>query len=170
VSDLKFIDEAFSARKRPEHVRDTTRPPDDIYADADAFAGMDWRDVTCAVLDKHYDAIYGFTPTAFCYFLPGIFSAGIRQSRPEMLVNQGLIMTLDRGNAPASWDEFFSARWPKLSPQECEATQRWILWLDEFDPPPIADAALSRAYDTMGLLAHQTGATPIAAWSRKPRP
>ena len=167
MSDLNFIETAFAARGPPERVRDMSRPADDIYADADAFAGMHWRDVTCAMLDKHYDAIYGFSPPAFCYFLPGIYTAGIRERRPDLLVNQGLIMTLDRGNTPASWDEFFRERWPSLTPQECEATQRWILWLAEFDPAPITDTSLSRAYDTMDLLAHQTGATPIAAWSRK---
>jgi hypothetical protein len=167
MSDIKFIEAAFAARTRPEQVRDISRPPDEVYGDADAFAGMDWRDVTCALFDKHFDAIYGFLPDAFCYFLPGIYSAGIRESRPDLLVNQGLIMMLDRGNAPASWDDFFRERWPQLTSKECEATQRWILWLAEFDPPPIEDASLSRSYDTMDLLAHQTGATPIAAWSRK---
>jgi hypothetical protein len=167
MSDLKFIEAAFAARARPAEVRDKTRPPDDVYGDADAFAGMDWRDVTCVLLDKHPDAIYGFLPPAFCYFLPGIFSAGIRENRPDLLVNQGLIMTLDRGNTPASWDDFFRERWPQLIPKECEATQRWILWLAAIDPPPIEDVSLSRAYDTMDLLAHQAGATPMAARSRK---
>jgi hypothetical protein len=167
MSELNFIENAFAARARPEQVRDMTKPADEIYADADAFAGVDWRDVTCAMLDKHFDAVHGFSPMAFCYYLPGIFSAGIREGRPDLLVNDALIITLDRGNAPASWDDFFRERWPRLTPQECEATQRWILWLAEFDPPPIADASLSRAYDTMDLLAHQAGATPIAAWSRK---
>jgi hypothetical protein len=96
-----------------------------------------------------------------------IYVAGMREWRPDLLVNDALIIGLDRGNAPASWGDFFRERWPRLTPQECEATQRWILWLSEFDPPPIEDASLSRAYDTMDLLAHQTGATPIAAWSRK---
>lgn len=167
MDNLTFIEKAFAARARPEQVRDMTRPLDEIYGDADAFAGMDWREVTCAMLEKHFEAISGFSPAAFCYFLPGIYSAEIREGRPGLLVNDGLINTLDRGNAPASWDDFFRERWPKLTPMECEATQRWILWLTEFDPPPIADASLSRAYDTMDLLAHQAGATPIAAWPRK---
>ena len=167
MSDLDFIESAFAARARPERVRDVSQPADDIYADADVFAGMDWRDVTCSMLDRHFDLIHGFSPNAFLYFLPGIFSAGIREGRGDLLVNQGLVMMLDRGNAPASWDDFFRERWPKLNPRECEATQRWILWLEEFDPPPIADASLTRAYDTMDLLANQAGATPIAAWSHK---
>ena len=167
MSDLKFIEDAFAARQRPATVRDSAQPSDEISADADAFAGVDWRDVTCAALDKHSDAIFGFSPAAFCYFLPGIYSAGIREERPDLLVNQGLVMMLDRGNAPASWDIFFKERWPQLTVLECEATQRWILWLEGFDPMPIADVSLSRAYDTVQILAHQGGATPLAAWPRK---
>ena len=164
---LNFIESAFALRARPDPIRDMSRPTDEIYGDADAFAGLDWREVTCALLERHFEAISGFLPGAFCYFLPGIYSAGIREGRPDLLVNQGLINMLDRGNAPASWDKLFQERWPSLSPRECEATQRWILWLAEFDPPPIEDVQLSRAYDTIDLLAHQAGATPIAAWSRK---
>ena len=167
MSDLSFIEQAFAKRTRPEKVRDMTRPVDEIYGDADAFAGKDWREVTCAMLVEHYNATSGFSPEAFCYYLPGIYTAGMREGRPDLLVNDALIMGLDRGNAPGSWDNFFQERWPRLTPQECEATQRWILWLTQFEPPPIADASLSRACDTMDLLAHQSGATPIAAWSRK---
>jgi len=167
MKDIQFIEQAFAWRSRPEIVRDMTRPTDEIYGDADAFVGLDWRDVTCALLEKHFEATSGFTPEAFCYYLPGIYIAGMSEGRPELLINDGLINSLDRGNAPASWDDFFLERWPRLKPQECEATQRWILWLAEIDPPVISDHSLSRAYDTIDLLANQAGATPIAAWSRK---
>lgn len=162
VSTLGFIENAFGRRARPARVVSAEHPPTEIYADAEAFAGKDWREITCQILDSHSDAVFGLLPEAFCYFLPGIFSAGIREARPDLLVNQSLIMTLDRGNSPASWDDFFRARWPKLTPAECEATQKWILWLEDFDPPPIEDASLSRAYDTMDLLARQDAAVPLA--------
>jgi hypothetical protein len=160
MNDIEFIEKAFAKRERPQAVRDMSRPADEIYSDADAFAGKDWREVTCVLLEKHYNATSGLSPEAFCYYLPGIYVAGMREGRPDLLVNDTLIIGLDRGNAPASWDDFFRERWPRLTPQECEATQRWILWLSEFDPPPIEDASLSRAYDTMDLLAHQTRPPP----------
>jgi hypothetical protein len=167
VNDIQIIQQAFVRRVRPQIVRDPSRPANEIYGDADAFAGLDWRDVTCALLEKHSDATSGFSPEAFCYYLPGIYIAGMRERRPELLVNDALIYMLDRGNAPGSWDISFLERWPRLTPQECEATQHWILWLSGFDPPVISDSQLSRAYDTMDLLKHQASATPIAAWSRK---
>ena len=43
MSDLEFIESAFAARVRPEHVRDMAKPAGEIDGDADAFAGMDWR-------------------------------------------------------------------------------------------------------------------------------
>jgi hypothetical protein len=54
---LEFVEMAFVSRARPELVRDMSRPPDDASGDADAFAGMDWRDVTCAMLDKRFGAV-----------------------------------------------------------------------------------------------------------------
>ena len=166
MSDVRFIEQAFGSRIRPRHIRDATKASDEIYSDADIFKELDWRDVTCDLLERHRDAIYGFLPEAFCYFLPGIYTVGIQEGRPELLVNHGLIAMLDRGNAPGSWDEFFRQRWRNLTSSECEATQRWILWLAAFNPGPIADASLSRAYDIIDLLANQGGASPIAAWPK----
>ena len=169
VSILDFIEDSFRHRSRPERVVSGDYSSTELHTDALVFSGMDWRELSCAALQRHADAVFGFSPEAFCYYLPGIFSAGIRENRPDLLVNGSLIMTLDRGNAPESWDDFFRARWPTLTSAECEATQKWILWLEEFEPPPIEDASLSRAFDTMDLLAHQSAAIPIAGRSRKSR-
>jgi hypothetical protein len=164
---LSFIEEAFSMRAQPERVVEGDLAPTELYTDAIAFEGMDWRHLTCEMLDRYHDAVFGFSPAAFCYFLPGIFSAGIRERRPDLLVNHSLIRSLDRGNPPASWDDFFRARWPTLSSMECEAAQKWILWIEEFDPLPIEDVSLSRAYDTLDLLANQGASIPIAGRSPK---
>lgn len=170
MSVLTFIEEAFGHRPHPVRVVSRGHPPTEIYADAEAFAGKDWREITCQTLDSYPDAIFGLLPEAFCYFLPGMFSAGIREARPDLLVYDSLMMMLDRGNAPASWDDFFLARWPKLTRTECEATQKWILWLSDFDPPPIEGVVLSRAYDTMDLLARQSAGVPIAGRFRNEIP
>ena len=161
---LALIEEAFAFRQAPLVVVKDHHPPTDEYEDAKAFQGKQWQEITCADLDQHFAAVHGFSPAAFCYFLPGIFSAGIREGRPDLLVNDSLVTTLDRGNAPSSWDDFFKARWPMLSSKECEATQNWLLWLAEADPPVISDASLSRAYDTLAVLANKDQATPLAGW------
>jgi hypothetical protein len=167
VSVLSFIEEAFGQRPRPAEVVEDVLPRTELYADALAFGDLEWHMLTCSFLEQYHDAVFGFSPAAFCYFLPGIFSAGIKEARPDLLVNRSLIATLDRGNSPASWDEFFIKRWPTLSRVECEATQRWILWMEDFEPLPIEDLSLSRAYDTLQLLSTQKAATPLAGHSRK---
>jgi hypothetical protein len=164
---LQIIETAFAHRCRPEHVIDALAGITEITADALAFQPIDWKEVNVALLEKHPDSVFGFSPAAFCYFLPGILSVGIRENRPDLLVNYSLITMLDRGNAPESWDDFFRARWPQLTPAECEATQGWILWLEEFEPPPMEDIVLTRAYDTLEILSNQAMAEPLAGRTRK---
>jgi hypothetical protein len=159
---LSFIEAAFSDRSAPSHVVNDNAPETDIYDDARTFAGKAWQEVTCDDWSSHPDAVHGFSPEAFCYFLPGIYCAGIRENRPNLLVNDSLVMTLDRANSAGSWDEFFVARWTLLRDVECEATQRWLLWISDFDPSPIADSCLSRAFDTIALLRNRIHATPLA--------
>jgi hypothetical protein len=161
---LEAIERAFEKRQRPASIIDALHASPESTKDAMAFEGVEWRQVTCAMLEKYFDAVIGFTPSAFCYFLPGIFSAGIRENRPDLLVNDTLISTLDRGNSAASWDSFFAARWPMLSPEECEAAQRWVLWLEEAVPAVIDEISLTRAFDTLDLLSKQNLATPIAKY------
>ena len=162
---LSFIKEAFSDRLAPQSVVEAGHPPTDEYEDALAFEGKFWNELTCSDLQKYHAATSGFSPEAFCYFLPGIYSAGIRENRPDLIVNGSLISSLDRGNAPNSWDDFFLERWPKLTPKECEATQRWLLWLS--DSGKENDIALSRAFDTLTVLSNQQHAIPLASWPRK---
>jgi len=162
---LTIIAEAFEGRVMPESVIEAGSPNTDNYEDAQKFAGKTWQQITCAEIQKYYDAIFGFSPEAFRYFLPGIYSAGIRENMPNLITNSALVGCLDRGNAPNSWDDFFAERWPQLTPKECEATQKWLLWLS--DSGGHEDIALSRAFDTLNILANQKGATPIASWVKK---
>ncbi|MFN7113979.1 MAG: DUF6714 family protein [Alphaproteobacteria bacterium] len=165
VALLSFIAEAFESRTLPESVVPPKSSPTDIYQDAQAFAGKAWQQITCSELQEYYSAITGFSPEAFCYFLPGIFSSEIRENRPDLLINETLINSLNRGNAPNSWDDFFVERWPKLTPNECKATQQWLLWLS--DSGCYEDLALSRSFDTLNLLLNQKSAFPLASWTRK---
>jgi hypothetical protein len=86
VSLLTFIEKAFSEREAPQSVVREGHPNTDEYTDALMFQGKIWKDLTCADLDQYYAATSGFSPDAFCYFLPGIYSAGIREDRPDLLV------------------------------------------------------------------------------------
>jgi len=162
MTALEIIEVAFASRTSPERVTEANAPLSEVYSDARAFEGKNWRSVNCGLLDTYPDCVHGFSPKAFCYFLPGIFSAGIRENRPDLIVNHSLIMTLDRGNASGTWDDFFKLRWPTLTQLECGATQQWIFWLSDQKPSAFSDSELSRALDTMELLSNRSLAEPIA--------
>jgi len=122
------------------------------YEDLIAFLGKDWSSMTGDQLEKYFEAIFWFTPEAFCYYLPGIFSAGINDDIPELIVNHSVVEMLDRSQDYEMWDEFFLERWPLLSTQECEAAQEWILWLSSCGETSFSDNSLSRSFDTLELL------------------
>jgi len=158
---LSLIDAAFSDRKKPVITTQLDAPVDEMYADALAFQKKLWHEVTCAELEKYTDAPYAFNPEAFCYFLPGIYSASVRENRPDLLVIDSIIGMLDLGD-PVTWDEFFCERWPTLTMKEYEATQHWLMWVansksehDSDVPHPRAHNPVSRAFDTINnLMSH----------------
>jgi hypothetical protein len=163
MSILSEIESAFAHRSVPTMAVMPDAPNTTEYVDAMIFAGKKWREVTCQDLDAHSDAIFGFTPEAFCYFLPGIYTTGISQNRRDMLVNTSLIQMLDRSNVRSSWDKFFISRWPLLTRSECEVSQQWVLWLTSEPPPGLFENSLSRAFDTLQLLKQQAAAVPLAS-------
>lgn len=152
VSTLALIEEAFSHRRMPTLFLVPEQLAAHEHDDVMAFWGKPWSSVTGAQLEKHFEAIFWLTPKAFCYYLPGIFSAGIKERKPWLIVNHSLVGMLDRSSDPSSWDDFFSARWLLLTVQECEATQAWILWLSSFEDSSCSENSLARALDTLELL------------------
>jgi hypothetical protein len=152
VNTLCLIEEAFGHRRMPRLFVPSETMAAHERDDVMAFWGKPWSAVTGSQLEKHFDAIFWFTPEAFCYYLPGIFTAGITERKPWLIVNQSLVNMLDRSPDPLSWDDFFYARWSQLTASECEATQAWILWLSSFDVQD-EESSLARAFDTLELLA-----------------
>jgi len=140
---IRLITEAFSRRARPVLVVPEDHPPTDIYEDALFFRSMTSGELTCKDIATHSAATSGFSPEAFCYFLPGILVATIREDRPDLIGADGIIYQLDRSNMTSSWDDFFSKRWPMLSREECRAVQHWVLWLTEFKPPVFEECAIA---------------------------
>jgi hypothetical protein len=152
VNTLHLIEEAFNHRRMPTLFLLSEQLAAHEREDVLAFWGKPWSCVTGSQLEKHFDAIFLFTPEAFCYYLPGVFSAGIKENKPWLIVNHSVVNMLDRSPDPASWDDFFFARWSKLTARECEATQAWILWLSSCDDSSYSEVALTRAFDTLELL------------------
>jgi len=155
---------AFSSRECPSVVlNDSIRGTEsEEYDDAAFFAGKTSREVRSADLENHPDCVFGFSPQAFLYYLPSIFSCSVEDNRPDLLVIHSLVSMLDRSNRPNTWDSFFSARWPYLNDIECEAALKWLVWLSRFDNLSIDGDSISRAFDTITLIQEQALAYPIA--------
>lgn len=162
MQSLLLIENAFSGRIKPAAVIRADAPDTDEYQDASKFLGIEWNLITCSDLERWPAAISGFTPEAFIYYLPAILSASIREDRPNLIANDAVINMLDRSNSASTWDIFFIERWCRLTKDECDATQHWIMWLSEFHPNAFNDSELSRSMDTLELIANSEGAIPIA--------
>lgn len=165
---LAQIEEAFRERQLPAEVARVESCASEIGSDATYFANHNWRNISGEELERRPDCVFGFSAEAFCYFLPGIFCAAVREDKPELIVNTFLITMLDRANIPSSWDDFFLNRWGRLSINECLAAQAWVMWLADRDSPVIAPSSLERSFDTLELLTIRFSAVPLAQMSRRP--
>ena len=64
---LDAIKKAFAHRNLPSVLTDSMQLTEGEYADVMAFDGMDWRDVTIEQVERCADAVFWFSPEAFCY-------------------------------------------------------------------------------------------------------
>lgn len=149
---MKTIEAAFSHRKRPAKIVPAVHHDTHEYGEALHFNDRDWQTLKCDELQRFSNAIFAFTPDAFCYFLPGILSAGVAEENPELLVYDTLINMLDRSPDIETWDSFFTPRMTLLGLKECEAVQEWVLWLSKYDVSQYHQDSMSRAYETLELL------------------
>lgn len=152
MNTILLIQGAFSWRQKPLDLIGSSQLSADEYNEVMAFTDKDWLDVDCAMLEKNRDAIFWFSPEAFCYFLPAIMTASIRENKPWLLVVDALIGMLDMSPDPSGWDEFFLARWGTLNGKECEAVQEWLFWLASSEESFAFDNTLDRALGTVELL------------------
>lgn len=156
---LELIRDAFSRRHMPRVLTSSAELSEDEYDEVMHFQGKDWSAITREEVETHYEVIFWFSPEAFCYYLPGIMSAGVRDSDTSLLAYRSLIGMLDRSPDPTNWDDFFLERWPLLSPPECEAVEKWIHWLASKEDINIFANIVSRALVTVELL--KSGITAI---------
>jgi hypothetical protein len=148
---VQRIESAFSERKAPTAVTCAGHPDTDEYSDAEHFSGRRWKDLNCRELERYHAALFGFNDEAFCYFLPGVMCAVIREESPHIIMVDPMIAELDRLSQTGISDEFVIGRWIDLSIDECRATQEWILWLSEKLPSDNQDPLL-RAYAGLEIL------------------
>lgn len=154
---LEHIQNAFAHRQAPNVLSDSRELTEDEQEEVVFFSGRNWSAISIADWEKFHEALYWFSPGAFCFYLPGIYCSTVESERPSLLVNFTLIQMLDRSPNPDWWDEFFVARWGRLTKEECAVSQEWILWLTSCPDNPFSDESLSRAFQTLELLSQAKG-------------
>jgi len=96
-------------------------------------------------------ALSFFSGEAYCYYLPGNMSTGVRSNDRDSLVYDSIVFSLDRSPVVDYWDTRFLSRWPLLSNDEIAAVQDWVHWY--FQSPNVQwSNTLERYHDTLELL------------------
>ena len=149
---LAKIDEAFAERSPPSNMTDSQQLSDVEFEEVMSFEGIRWQDVTFEHVQRCSDAVFWFAPEAFCYYLPGILSAGLKENRTDANAYDALIGMLDRSPEPDYWDAFFLPRWPLLSATEIDAVAAWGRWFEIVEPDAFHENTYERVQDTLNLL------------------
>lgn len=149
---LDLIERAFAGRSRPPVMTDSMQLSDVEYAEVMSFEGLAWQDVTFEQVRVQADAVFWFAPEAFCYYLPGLLAAGLREGRSDTNAYDALIGMLDRSPEPDGWDDFFQPRWTLLTAAELDAVAAWVMWLATVLPDAFHANSYDRSLDTLELL------------------
>ena len=149
---LELINAAFADRVPPSIMTVSKQLSDIEYDEVMSFEGRRWQDTTFAQVAQNQDAVYWFSPEAFCYFLPGILAAGLRENRWDTNAYDAVVGQLDRSPDPDSWDDFFLPRWTLLTAPEIHAVGAWVSWLEAVQPDAYHNNTYERARETLLLL------------------
>jgi hypothetical protein len=100
-----------------------------------AFAGKHWQELSVEFLTTHLDALYDFTPEAFCFYLPAYLLAAVRLSEAEAQTGAVNIQeTLAYKLFPLKQEGFiwdvFEARMSLLTFEQKAAVREFLRWHD----------------------------------------
>lgn len=149
---LELIRSAFAHRTPPATLFDSKQLSDYEYAEVMSFDQLHWQAVSFDLIERCADAVFWFAPKAFCYYLPGFLSAGLKENRTDTNAYDSLVGMLDRSPEPDYWDDFFLPRWTSLSMREIDAVSAWAQWLACVEPGLSGGNASQRVLDTLTLL------------------
>ena len=149
------IETAFVRRPRPSKLVELREPVTPEQRDALWFAGRHWRDVGWQAWQIHPDAFYAFVPEAFTFYLPSVLIAALDAPKGQLQAADALLGMLARAPEVCHWDAFITQRLLGLEAAEYEATKAWVLARSGM-PGPLDEDSLTRAYETVDLLAHET--------------
>lgn len=151
MNDIEFIEHAFKSRLVYSHISSSDQLSESELEEVNRFNNLHWSNIKCDMLKDCFEAINWFSPDAFCYFLPGILTAGMKEFTSNLVIYDSIISMLDRSPTPDYWDEFFIQRWTQLNHDECDAVQKWLFWFID-NSKGFDDISINRAFDTLELL------------------
>lgn len=149
---LDCIANAFAHRAPPMVLFDSDQLSDFEHAEVMAFDQLPWQSIGFSLIERNADAVFWFAPEAFCYYLPGFLSAGLKENRTDSNAYDALIGMLDRIPEPAYWDDFFRPRWTRLLPNEIDAVSAWAAWLEHVEPDLAGGDVAKRVRDTLTFI------------------
>lgn len=155
TEELSLIEQAFAWRPPPQYYyTESSQLFEDEKAEVLFYQGQDWRSFTCAHLQKDFDLLSLITPDAYCYCLPGIMSAVIRENQRDLIIVESIIGCLDRPPNPDNWDDFFLSCWTRFTLEEYDAIEQWLWWLYKQNPDGwfLENDRICQSIDTLTLL------------------
>ncbi len=149
---LDQIRRSFASREAPTEITDSKQLSDIEYEEVMSFSALSWSEVSFDQIERNADAIFWFSPDAFCYYLPGFLSVGLRDQRTDSNAYDALIGMLDRSPEPEYWDDFFAPRFSQLSRPELRALAAWVDWLESQLPDGFHPGTYERVRVTLLFL------------------
>lgn len=151
----KLINTAFADRMPPAILSDSKQLSDFEYDEVMLFDQMRWQEVKITHVDEAPDAVFWFSPAAFCYYLPGFLAAGLRENNVDSKAFDSIIGCLDRSPEPDYWDDFFRPRFVQFRASELDAISAWVCWMEMVQPDAFHENTYQRVRDTLELLKWQ---------------
>ena len=148
----KLINAAFADRMPPAILSDSKQLLEFEYDEVMLFDQMRWQDVEITHVEEAPDAVFWFSPEAFCYYLPGFLVAGLRENNVDSNAFDSIIGCLDRSPEPDNWDDFFRPRFAQFKTAELDGISAWVCWMEMMQPDTFHESTYQRVRDTLELL------------------
>ena len=124
-------------------------PVRESYVEANAFKGMNWKEVARDFAHRYRDAVFWFTPNAFHYYLPAFMAATLYGKGMDELF-AGSIVRLLRFDEDLGFRKFRKERWSLLADGQCAELLRWLIFLrNTVDDESIYTEDLEAAIETV---------------------
>jgi hypothetical protein len=138
-----IIERAFAEVPPPADDNLYTAVGDEVYEDTEPFRGKQWQELAPDFLQRHYNALFWFSPEAFHYYLPAFLKGGLVTPDADYVVT---ILNFLEPTARETLAGFRAQRWARLSVAQITALEVWLRWiLENAKPGPVFEAELKRS-------------------------